>query len=226
MNQHIPIMTRELIAALRVDDPAVRRLIDGTVGGGGHALALLRAGIEEALCLDRDRSALAYARTRLAEVGDRARLAHGSYVNMAAEAAAIGWESADAILLDLGLSSLQIDDPARGFSFRFDAPLDMRFDGSGKGPTAQDLVDGLPTAELADLFFRYGDERHSRRIARAIAAERPIRGDRPAGGVGGARQAGRAASAEDAPGDQGLPGAAHRRERGIRRRRKSHSDCH
>ena len=173
MNQHIPILEREIIEALRADDPAVKRLIDGTVGGGGHTLALLRAGIEEALGIDLDRSAIAQATDRLLEYVERARLVHGSYIGMAEAASALGWEAADAILLDLGASSLQLDDPGRGFSFRFDAPLDMRFDDRG-GATAQDLVNGLSAADLADLFYRYGEERGARRIAGAIIKQRPI----------------------------------------------------
>ena len=173
MSQHIPIMPREIIDALRADAPSVKRLIDGTVGGGGHTLALMRAGIDEALGIDLDESALNQAAGRLLEFGGRARLVHGSYVDMATFAKAMRWESVDAILLDLGASSLQMDDRERGFSFRFDAPLDMRFD-RASGATAQDLVNGLGIAELASLLYRYGEERHSRRIARAIAAQRPI----------------------------------------------------
>ena len=174
MNQHIPILEREVIEALRADDPAVKRLIDGTVGGGGHTLALLRAGIEEALGIDLDRSAIVQATDRLSEYVDRARLVHGSYMAMAEAANALGWEAVDAILLDLGTSSLQMDDPERGFSFRFDAPLDMRFDEHGGGATAHDLVNGLSAAKLADLFYRYGEERSAGRIAGAIVEQRPI----------------------------------------------------
>ncbi len=174
MTRHRPVLLQPVIDALRPGRRDVKRLIDGTVGGGGHALALLRAGINEALGLDLDKRALVHAGKRLLECGDRARLVHGSYVDMAAEAQSIGWERVDAILLDLGLSSLQLDDAARGFAFRFDAPLDMRFDSGGKGPTARDLVNRLSLAELADIFYRYGDERHSRQIAKAIIAQRPI----------------------------------------------------
>lgn len=174
MHQHIPIMEREVVEALRAEQPEVKRLVDGTVGGGGHSLALLRAGINEALCFDRDISAIKDARLRLAEFADRARLVHGSYIDMASEARLGGWDQVDAILLDLGLSSLQLDDPRRGFSFRFDGPLDMRFDCGGGGATAYDLVNGLAAADLANLFYRYGEERHSRRIARAIVERRPI----------------------------------------------------
>ena len=174
MHKHIPILEREVVEALRPEDPAVKRLVDGTVGGGGHTLALLRAGIHEALCIDRDRSALDHARRKLSDFADRVCLVHGSYIDMAAESRLLGWDTVDAILLDLGLSSLQLDEPARGFSFRFDAPLDMRFDHRSSGMTAQDLVNGLPEAELANLLYRYGEERRSRQIASAIVAQRPL----------------------------------------------------
>ncbi len=174
MNQHIAIMEREVVEALRAADPAVKRLIDGTVGGGGHTLALLRAGIDEALGMDLDESAIAQANARLAEFGERVSLVHRSYTTMADAASALGWQAVDAILLDLGLSSLQLDDKARGFSFRFDAPLDMRFDRDHDETTAQDLVNNLPAADLAGLLFRYGEERQARRIAGAIVERRPI----------------------------------------------------
>ncbi len=174
MSQHIPILIESILAALRPDDPTVKRLIDGTVGGGGHSRALLDAGIDEVLACDRDASAIVHARKRLSSFGDRVRFFRGSYVNLRQAAVALGWEAADAILLDLGLSSLQLDDPERGFSFRHDARLDMRFDAGGDGDSAYDLVNGLPADELADLLFRYGDERYSRRISRAIERQRPI----------------------------------------------------
>lgn len=174
MKSHIPVLLPAVIEALRPADPAVRRLIDGTVGGGGHSQALLDAGIEEVLALDRDAKAIATARQRLAAFNRQVAFHDGSYLEMRAAAAALGWTAVDAILLDLGLSSLQIDDPARGFSFRFDAPLDMRFDASDEGATAYDLVNRLSSDELANLLFRYGEERHARRIARAIVERQPI----------------------------------------------------
>ena len=126
------------------------------------------------LACDRDASAIASARQALADFADRVSFFHGSYVDMRNAASGLGWETVDAILLDLGLSSFQLDDPERGFSFRFDAPLDMRFDRSDAGETAEDLVDRLAADELANLFFRYGEEHYSRRIAREIARRRPI----------------------------------------------------
>lgn len=174
MSKHIPVLVNEVIAALQPEAPETARLIDGTVGGGGHSFALLDAGIEAVLACDRDASAIASARQALAAYGDRVSFFHGSYIDMRNAASGLGWETVDAILLDLGLSSFQLDDPERGFSFRFDAPLDMRFDRSDAGETAEDLVNRLAADELANLFFRYGEERHSRRIAREIARQRPI----------------------------------------------------
>ena len=176
MSRHVPILTEAIVESLRVEDPAVKRLIDGTVGGGGHSHALLNAGIEDVLACDLDARAIAIARKTLAEFDDRVHLYQGSYVDMRQQAEQLGWDAVDAILLDLGLSSLQLDDPARGFSFRFDAPLDMRFDAESGGSTAKELVNGLTESELADLLFRYGEERYARRIARSIVEARPIEG--------------------------------------------------
>ena len=175
MPRHIPVMLPAVIEALRPGHPGVRRLIDGTVGAGGHTSALLKAGIDQALALDRDAQALDVAEQALADFGERVALRQASYVDMRAAAGELGWDAVDAILLDLGLSSLQLDAPERGFSFRYDAPLDMRFEAESDGPRAHDLVNGLPVDELASLLFRYGEERHARRIARAIIARRPVR---------------------------------------------------
>ena len=128
----------------------------------------------------------------------------------------MGWEAVDAILLDLGLSSLQLDDPARGFSFRFDAPLDMRFDRVHGETTAQDLVNNLPAADLAALFFRYGEERQARRIAGAIVEGRPIQSTRQlAELVARVKSEARPRPGAHPSGDQGFSGAAHRRQRRI-----------
>ena len=174
MQQHIPVLLPAVIEALQPADPRVARLIDGTVGGGGHSLALLEAGIAEILAIDRDERAIAQARQTLATFAGAVSFHHGSYIEMRAAATALDWEAVDAILLDLGLSSLQLDDPGRGFSFRHDAPVDMRFDTSADIKTAEVLVNKLDSGELADLLFRYGEERHARRIARAIVTGRPV----------------------------------------------------
>ena len=128
--KHIPVLLDETLRALCPGGHAPQRVIDGTVGGGGHAKTLLAAGAAQLLGIDRDASAIDLAKETLRDFGDSARLCHGSYLRMGDFARELGWEAADAILLDLGLSSLQLDEAARGFSFRYDAPLDMRFDAS------------------------------------------------------------------------------------------------
>jgi 16S rRNA (cytosine1402-N4)-methyltransferase len=135
---------------------------------------LLEHGVRELLGMDVDHHALDFARENLASFGERAHLVHASYTQMADEAAKLGWNCVDAILLDLGVSSMQLDMPERGFAFRHEGPLDMRFDPQSSNPTAADLINTLDEAELADLFYQYGEEHQSRRIARAIVRERPF----------------------------------------------------
>ncbi len=170
MAHHIPVLmesvTRLLLPAARV--------VDGTVGAGGHARALLEGGAGAVLGLDLDADALTLAQAALEPYGGRAQLARASYANMAAEAARIGWDQVDAVLLDLGLSSMQLDTPQRGFAFSADGPLDMRFDQSGDRPTAAELVNHLDERELAALFRDYGEDPHSRRLARAVVQARPF----------------------------------------------------
>jgi 16S rRNA (cytosine1402-N4)-methyltransferase len=162
-----------VLALLVPEGRAPARVIDGTLGAGGHSAALLAAGAGELLGLDVDPQALGEATRALMPYGERAHIRHASYATMAGEAARLGWDGVDAILLDLGVSSMQFDTAERGFSFRHDAPLDMRFDPGGDRPSAADLVNTLDADELADLFWRYGEERDSRRIARAIVRDRP-----------------------------------------------------
>jgi 16S rRNA (cytosine1402-N4)-methyltransferase len=150
-------------------------VIDGTVGMGGHAEAILeRSGAEVRLLgLDLDPAALEHAGARLGRFGERVRLRHASFRDLAAVAAAEGVGPVRSILLDLGVSSYQLDTGGRGFSFRADEPLDMRFD-PGAPRSAATLLNELPEAELARILFEYGDERHARRIARAIVHRRPL----------------------------------------------------
>jgi 16S rRNA (cytosine1402-N4)-methyltransferase len=173
---HIPVLLAPILAHLIPPerDRAALHALDGTVGAGGHSAALLDAGVGSLLGLDLDPAALALAAETLAPFGDRAALTHGSYADMTAAAAAHGWDTVDLILLDLGVSSMQLDTPERGFAFRHDAPLDMRFDPTSPDMTAADLVNTLAAEALADILFRFGEERESRRIARAIIAARPI----------------------------------------------------
>jgi len=150
-----------------------KTFVDGTVGYGGHGERLLeRAGDGAVLIgIDRDEEALAYSRIRLARFGSRAILLKGDFVDMKQLLRNVDVAAIDGALLDLGVSSPQLDDSNRGFSFQEDGPLDMRMDQS-TGTTAGELVNSLPETELADLIFQYGEERFSRRIARAIVRAR------------------------------------------------------
>jgi 16S rRNA (cytosine1402-N4)-methyltransferase len=153
--------------------------IDGTVGAGGHAAAILEAAPQSRLLgFDRDLRSLDVARAALALYQDRVTLVHANFDTMGKIAAEHGFGVVDGILLDLGISSMHVDDPTRGFAFRAEGPLDMRFDPTGAGPSAADLVNTLEVEELADLIYEYGEERDSRRIARAIIAARPMHSTR------------------------------------------------
>jgi 16S rRNA (cytosine1402-N4)-methyltransferase len=170
---HQPVLYNEIIHVLQPRHGG--HYIDGTLGAGGHAWGILEASGTDGrlLGLDIDPQALMLARTRLGTFGERVVLKHASYTAMDEQLAALGWGQVDGILLDLGVSSMQLDQPERGFSFQTDAPLDMRFD-STSGPTAADLVNSLPETELADMLYRFGEERKSRQIARAILQARPL----------------------------------------------------
>jgi 16S rRNA (cytosine1402-N4)-methyltransferase len=148
--------------------------VDCTLGLGGHARALLEGGATRVIGLDRDADALARARDALAPFGERLEGVHAEFGTLGEVLDARGLGHVDGILADLGVSSLQLDGEGRGFSFRRDEPLDMRMDRS-RGPTAADLVNDAREAELADVIYRFGEERYSRRIARAIVAGRPVR---------------------------------------------------
>lgn len=171
--QHIPVMPDEVIAALAVRPGG--RYIDGTLGGGGHTALLLERGAPDArvLGIDADPAALARVAERLgaAVAAGRLLLRQGNFAGLGQLAAAADLLPVDGILLDLGLSSDQLADPARGFSFAADAPLDMRFNPT-RGRSATDLVNELEESELADLIWRYGEERRSRAIAHRIVEAR------------------------------------------------------
>lgn len=175
---HVPVLLQEVLAGLQPQPGGT--YIDGTVGAGGHAAAILQASAPDGrlLGLDRDPEALRTARAALANFGDRAVLEQGSYVAMAEAAqrfmpAGGSGPAVDGILLDLGLSSLQLDDPARGFAFQHEGPLDMRFDPNA-ALTAAEIVNTWPLAELAQIIWEYGEDRNSRRIAQAIGRARPL----------------------------------------------------
>ena len=170
---HEPVLVREVVSWLRPHAGGL--YVDGTVGLGGHAAALLGAGAGRVIGLDRDEAALAVAREGLAWAGDRVTLLHADYRNLDEALASQAVTQADGMLVDLGVSSLQLDDPARGFSFRQAGALDMRMDRSS-GATLAERLAAVDEATLADAIFRYGEERRSRRVARAILDARD-RGD-------------------------------------------------
>lgn len=165
---HVPVMLPEVIRLLAPRDGG--GYLDGTFGGGGYTTALLEAAQCTVWAIDRDPEAIARGATLAARYPGRLQLVQGQFGDMLALLAARGVTVLDGVVLDLGVSSFQLDDPGRGFSFRADGPLDMRM--SSSGPTAADLVNALPERELADLLFELGEERASRRIARAIVAAR------------------------------------------------------
>ncbi|MBN2391929.1 MAG: 16S rRNA (cytosine(1402)-N(4))-methyltransferase RsmH [Anaerolineae bacterium] len=172
---HIPILMAEVLDGLSIKPGGY--YLDATVGGGGHAAAILEASgpMGRLLGLDRDPEAATRAAMHLKPFGDRALVIPTSYVHLTAALQHAGFPPLDGVLFDLGFSSWQVDDPKRGFAFRTDGPLDMRFDPTSDDPPASVLVNQLAEAELADLLRRYGEDPRSRRIAQAIVTARPIR---------------------------------------------------
>ncbi len=162
---HSPVLLGAVLEFLPAGE--CRRLVDGTVGGGGHAAALLERhpGLE-LLGIDRDEHALAIARRRLAPFEGRTTLVQSHFSRFGECMDKLGWQTADMLLFDIGVSSMQLDQPERGFSYRHDGPIDMRM--GGEGETALELMERLDESELADVIYRYGEERFSRRIARRI----------------------------------------------------------
>ena len=170
---HQPVLYKEIIHALQPH--AGGRYVDGTLGAGGHARGIMEASAPDGqlLGLDVDPQALAIARRHLAPYEHRIHLVQASYTSLSTQLVQLEWGAVDGIVLDLGASSMQFDTVERGFSFLHDAPLDMRF-GPHALQTAADLVNKYSERELADLIYQYGEERDSRKIARAIVRARPI----------------------------------------------------
>jgi len=168
---HKPVMLSEVLAVLK--PRAGGRFADGTIGASGHAAAILAASSPDGSLYgcDRDETAVEFGRKRLAQFAGRFELRQGNFANLADWVPA---ESCDGVLLDVGLSSRVLDDPERGFSFQAEGPLDMRFD-QRQALTAADLVNTASVEELAKIFWEFGGERQSRRLARAIAHERERR---------------------------------------------------
>ncbi len=168
--RHMPVMGGEVVESLTVQPGG--SYVDGTFGAGGYSRAMLEAGAGHVYGIDRDPDAIADGQALADAFPDRLELITGRFGDMLRLLEERGVARVDGIALDLGVSSMQIDQPARGFSFQKDGPLDMRM--GQDGPSAADLVNHVEEATLADWFWRYGEERHSRRIARAIVAARAV----------------------------------------------------
>lgn len=167
---HIPVMLSEVLAHLSPKDGEV--YVDGTFGAGGYSKAILKAAECRVFAIDRDPSVVPLAQKLAAEFSGRFVLLSGSFSEMVQLLAAEGIEKVNGVVLDIGVSSMQINTPERGFSFRHDGPLDMRM--ASKGQTAAEIINSASEKELADIIYMYGEERASRRIAKAIVAARPI----------------------------------------------------
>jgi len=171
--RHVPVLLRQAIGYIAPRDGGV--YIDGTFGAGGYAAAILGAADARVIGVDRDANAIAGGRAQAEASGGRLTLVEGRFAALDAIASGLGIAAADGIVLDLGVSSMQLDTPERGFSFRHDGPLDMRM--GRDGPSAADVLAAASERDLADIIFNLGEERHSRAVARAIVAarrQRPI----------------------------------------------------
>ena len=166
---HVPVLRDEVRALLQPERGGT--FVDCTVGLGGHSRLLLDAGASRVIAIDRDPDALALARAALAGFGDRVSFVHADYRELAAVLDAQGVGEVSGLLADLGVSSMQLDQEGRGFSFRRDEPLDMRMDRS-TGKTAAELLERVDEHELADVIYQFGEERRSRQVARAIVMAR------------------------------------------------------
>ena len=164
---HIPVLLEPFLDKVA---PVSGTWLDGTLGAGGYARALLEAGAERVIAIDRDPEALERAGKWSAEYGDAPILVHGRFSELDRIAARLGYPQLDGVVLDIGVSSMQIDQPERGFSFLRDGPLDMRM--GQDGLSAADIVNRAAEKLLADILYQFGEERASRRIARAIVASR------------------------------------------------------
>ncbi len=170
---HEPVLLQSIITALQPCSPG--RYIDGTLGAGGHSYQILEASspLGELLGLDLDPQAIDLAAERLSKFGSQAHIVQASYTSMQEEAKKLGWDTVDGVLLDFGVSSMQLDTPERGFSFLQDSPLDMRFSPLNK-MSAADLINTFPEDEIAEIIFKYGEDRNARKIARLIINNRPL----------------------------------------------------
>jgi 16S rRNA (cytosine1402-N4)-methyltransferase len=173
MMQHKPVLYQEIIHALQPRNGG--RYVDGTLGAGGHARGILEACAPDGhlLGLDVDSNALAIARETLAPYEGRIHLVQASHITLNEQLQKLQWNSIDGIVLDLGASSMQFDNAERGFSFLNDGPLDMRF-GINANMTAEEIINTFDEKELADMIFKYGEDRDAKKIAKAIVMNRPL----------------------------------------------------
>ena len=168
---HRPVLLRETLDLLRVTHGGL--FVDGTLGLGGHTEAILESSPDTRVVgFDRDSEALRFATERLSKFGNRFRGVQTNFREIDRVLTETESKDVSGVLVDLGVSSLQLDSPQRGFSFRFEAPLDMRLDATGDDETAAELLQRLPEEEIARIIFEYGEERRSRRIARRIVERR------------------------------------------------------
>lgn len=189
---HRPVLLNSVLEYLQPQRDGL--YVDGTVGAGGHAAAILTASSPSGMVLglDLDLYALEIARSNLSEFSGRIHLRRASYADIPTRLDELGWPAVDGILLDLGVSSMQLERAEKGFSFQADGPLDMRFD-ENNPRSAADLVNDLAERDLADVIYRYGEERYARRVAHAIVRKRPLSSTAQlaavvAGAIGGKRQ--------------------------------------
>ena len=170
---HQPVLYHEILAALKPDTNG--RYVDCTLGAGGHSFGILEASSPngQLLGFDLDASAIDLAKARLEPFEDRIFLCHSSYLELHSTLLELGWEGVDGIIMDFGVSSMQFDHPERGFSFRENGPLDMRFNPQA-GQIAAELINTLSKESLANILWKYGEEQQSRRIAAAICQRRPL----------------------------------------------------
>jgi 16S rRNA (cytosine1402-N4)-methyltransferase len=166
--RHVPVLGRAAIEALKIRDGGI--YIDGTFGAGGYSRTILEAGDTQVIAIDRDQNAIAESLDLVASANGRLTVTEDRFSRLDRVAQKFGHQQVDGVVLDIGVSSMQLDEAERGFSFRLDGPLDMRM--GGEGPSAADVVARASDRDLADIIFQLGEERHSRAVARAIVAAR------------------------------------------------------
>jgi 16S rRNA (cytosine1402-N4)-methyltransferase len=180
--RHVPVLGRAAIEALKIHDGGI--YVDGTFGAGGYSRAILDAADTQVIAIDRDQNAIAESLDLVASANGRLTVAEDRFSRLDRVAEKFGHRQVDGVVLDIGVSSMQLDEAGRGFSFRLDGPLDMRM--GGDGPSAADVVAHASERDLADIVFQLGEERHSRAVARAIVAARkqaPIESTRALAGI-------------------------------------------